>query len=272
MKACTILLASLLLATHAGVARAQAADTSRISRPGWSLERTMGTFIDDLYDAREFFPTRGEWTWVLTTHYAGRPDSVGPWRFPAAQTDSAIGFNGPVCDAFRSGDYVVLGTLVSRAGARPWRRVSGTRFVPPESGARSPVFVEWRREDERWVVASFGGEGDYMPPRPPDPALAPRGARAPLRLPLADTARVAAGAQWYESNEPITFAGYRLVKYGLPRQLQESDLERWGTLNGVDVYGERGSNPSIIEVVYLPVDRAGSFHAYQNEMGNGCAQ
>jgi hypothetical protein len=39
-----------------------------------------------------------------------------------------------------------------------WRRVRGNRFVPPGASASSAIFVEWRREGDRWVVSAFGDE------------------------------------------------------------------------------------------------------------------
>ena len=46
------------------------------------------------------------------------------------------------------------GTVVLRPGR--WRRVGGNRFVPPGAPASSPIFVEWRREGDAWVVAAAG--------------------------------------------------------------------------------------------------------------------
>jgi hypothetical protein len=48
-----------------------------------------------------------------------------------------------------------------------WRRVSGTRFVPPGETAASAIFVEWRREGSKWVVSSFGDESFSRLPLPP---------------------------------------------------------------------------------------------------------
>jgi len=155
--------------------------------------------------------------------------------------------DGPLCDVFPYAAYAMSGGNVDfdeRDLTRPWHRVGATRFVPPGRGARSPVFVEWRREDGRWVVSSLGGEEYVMPRllgRGVDEAIP--GPRVPLRLPLADTARIAAGAPWFERNEPISVAGRRLVKYGLPRTLVEGDIVRWGTLYGVGVYVEPASAP-----------------------------
>jgi hypothetical protein len=133
------------------------------------------------------------------------------------------------------------------------------------------VFVEWRREDDRWVVSSFGGEAWYAPPllgrRVGD--VVPDAQRAPLRLPFPASEPTAAGAAWFTGNQPIMVAGQRLLKYGLPRALGEGDVVRYGSLDGVGVYVEPQTRGTP-EVVYVVVSRAGEFQPYQNNMGNGC--
>jgi len=269
--------AAVIVLAYAGTSRARAQEPQTItsSQRGWSVDRTMRRFARGLGgEVRGYFPTRGEWTWVVTTHHRGGPDRVGVWRFPTAQTDSAIE-SGPLCDSFHAGDYAVLGTLIAPGidlrGDGEWRRVRGTRFVPDGAPAGSPVFVEWRREDGRWVISSFGGEGWYQPP-----LLGRRvgemvrdAQRSPLRLPLPASEPTAAGAEWFTDNRPILVNGHMLTKYGLPRVLGEGDVVRYGSLGGVGVYVEpRASrNP---EVVYVVVNRAGEFQPYQNNMGNGC--
>jgi len=239
------------------------------SHPGWSLRRTNREFMKQ-DDPRGFFPTRGEWSRVLTTHYKDAPDQVGVWRIPAAQTDSMMeGY--PLCGLFPFGKSAWQSTAddYDRALERRWRRVSATRFVPPGRPARWPVFVEWRREDGRWVVSALGGEEEHEPRvigRSLDEA-APE-IRSPLRLPLPAWQRVAAGEPWYENNEPISVAG-RLVKYGLPRVLREGDVVRWGTYRGVGVFVEPAASRRP-EVVYIPVDRTGTFQPYQNETDSFC--
>jgi hypothetical protein len=267
---------ALLLVLAPATAATQAGDTTDASRAGWSVDRTMREFVQDVGGpVRGYFPRRGDWTWVMTVHGREGRDHREIWRFPAAQSDSALAYTGPVCDSFSSGDYALGGTVVQHAHegrGRNWRRVGATRFVPPGRPAAFPVFVEWWREDGRWVISSFGGERYYAPRvlgRSPREAV--RGPRpVPLRLPLPDSAQVAAGAEWFVSNEPIPLAGRRLTRYGLPRQLRESDLQRWGVLRGVGIYVEAGTDARIPDVVYIPVDRTGSFQPYQNMMGNGC--
>ncbi len=236
----------------------------------------MREFTRDLPgDVHGYFPTRGEWEWVLTTRYPDGSRRRQVQRFPAAQTDAALAASGPLCDSFHSGDIIALGTVIYYAGGEweRWRRVGATRFVPPGRPATFPVFVEWRREDGRWVIAAVGEEGGYQPRLlGRDPGEAARFRRgAPLRLPLPDTARVAGGASWFENHLPITVGRDRLFKYGLPRLLNDGDVVRRGTVNGVGVYLEPEAEGPPWAVVYLPVDRAGTFQSYQNTVGNGCA-
>jgi hypothetical protein len=277
MRRCvTVAFAVILLASaRSSDVRAQGSQTVTGSHPGWSVDHTMRQFELDLGgDVRGYFPTRGEWTWVVTTHHPGGPDRMGVWRFPAVQTDSAIE-TGPLCDSFHSGDFAMLGTVIAPAvdsrGDGEWRRVRGTRFVPEGAPAGSPVFVEWRREDGRWVVSSFGGEGWYAPPLLGRPVgeVVRDGRRAPLRLPLPAGEPTAAGAAWFRDNRPIVVAGQRLLKYGLPRPLGEGDVVRYGSLEGVGVYVEPQSRGTP-GVVYVLVSRAGEFQPYQNNVGNGC--
>lgn len=256
-------------------AAAQPADTADTSQPGWSLARTMREFSNDVgNDVLGYFPTRGEWEWVTTVRYPNGTRRRHVHRFPAAQAEAALGPGGPVCHAFSAGDVAVLGTVIApdtgfTAGS--WRRVGATRFVPPRAPASSPVFVEWRREDARWVVAAFGENGSYREPRTgTDPFEAVRGPRgAPLRLPLPDSARVVAGLDWHRHNIPIVVSGIRRDRYSSHR-LKEGDVERWGSVQGVGVYVEAGSDHRKPEVVYLPVDREGTFASYQNMTGGGC--
>ncbi|HSU13859.1 hypothetical protein [Longimicrobium sp.] len=260
-----------VLAVRPASAAAQEDSAFSGSRPGWSLERTMREFARALGgDAPGFFPARGDWTWVVTRRYPEGRDRPTVWRFPAAQTDSAMAPGGPVCDSFHSGDSVMLGTLAD-AGDGPWRRVRGTRFVAPGRAAGSPVWVEWRREDGRWVVSAYGEEAGFVPRLPGRDAAEVASTRgdAPLRLPLPADAPVAAGAAWYESNAPIRVAGQRMTRWGLPRPLRDGEVVRYSKYEGVALYVEpevRG----IPRTVWVPVDRAGIFQQYVNQIGNGC--
>lgn len=223
----------------------------------------------------DFFTQRGPSTWVLTTR-TGAEARIGRWRFEHADLVPAMG-SGPLCETFsHGGDVISTESLMYRIlfDKRPWRRVGSTRFVPADAAARSPVFVEWRREGGQWVIASFGEEHrrDPGPPREPsgDGVMVRDAVKGPpLALPLPADAAVVAGLRWYEHNEPITVEGHRLVKYGLPRPLGEGEVRRIGSIAGVGVYRETGTTGTP-EVVYLPVSRDGIFQPYQNMTGDGC--
>lgn len=271
-----IAFATLLMAATAPAAAQQYSVETPGSQPGWTLERTMSAFLLHANEPRGFFPTRGDWAWVVTTHYTDRPDHVGIQRFRAEDADRAIAPGGPLCPTFNR-QVVDPSSITGSPRNGPWRRV-GTRFVPPGRGAGSPVFVEWRREDGRWVVSSFGEEEVYYPPSEAPGTVHRVGVRAgprgeALRLPLADSVRVAGGAEWFERKQPIVVAGYRLVMYGLPRTLGDGDVVRWGIFDGIPIYVEPMNLKSRApDAVYLPIDRAGMFQPYQNTAENPCAR
>ena len=259
------------------VALAAVATSARAQRPADGLEARMDAFLTALTEASPranltpFLPREGSWTWVATQRYDHRPDVVGRWRFDAAELATATGFDGPLCETFSlGGDAMVVGTLMHtiRVSDRRWRRVPGDRFVPADRGHGSRVFVQWRREDGRWVVSEVGDErfretpllgrevdavqmapGPYSPPRPPEE-------------------RYAAGLAWFEENQPLSVEGELLVKYGPGREMDPAELVRLGVKDGVPVYVERAvrTNP---EVVYLPIS-PGRFQPYQDTIGTGC--
>jgi hypothetical protein len=221
-----------------------------------------------------FFPSRGDWSWVRTMRNAPGGDRADVWRFGAAETRRAIGEGGPVCRTLDTGGGEigpVSGTLGfatwvqfwRNEGRRPWRRARGTRFVPPGAPIRSPVFVEWRREDGRWVVSALGDE-DYYAPRvlgevveqtSRDTALVPEGLG------------YAAAERWYIDNEPMLFAGSRYVKYGLPRPLDRAEVQRVGVRGRVSLYAEAGQGGPYMDVLYIAVS-PGQYQPYQY-FGNG---
>ena len=118
-------------------------------------------------DAREhedsaaaFFPRSGDFAWVETTHQRDG-DRVGIWRFPAA--DFRAAYRGPLTLE----DVLTVDSHGHRVGSfshqilirRPtWRRAPGNRFVPTDAPDSSPIYVQWRREDGRWVVSGIGDE------------------------------------------------------------------------------------------------------------------
>lgn len=238
-----------------------------------TLSARMHRFLDDVMGAPKdslaaYFPRRGDWTWYHTVHQDGAPDRLGVWRFPAAATRDAVRTCGPAWESFEfQPEGQPLGVLSSQVldhGTR-WRRVSGTRFVPPGAAAGGPVFVEWRREDGTWVVSAFGDESFRSRPLPGAVAgMVRRDTTGPL--PAAEA--FAAGQPWYERNEPIDFEGYRYIRYGGPRAMNPQDLAWIGVLGSIRVYtGPR--SPSIPPTLYLPV-AAGTYAPYVSHQAPIC--
>lgn len=238
-----------------------------------SLAARMQAFLAEVEDEPNtelaaYFPRHGDWTWVQTArdyNRGGRVAAVGIWRFPGAETVRAIGAGGPACMSF-DGPRGEFGPVEGRLGMQakmyegPWRRVRGNRFVPPGESARSPVFVEWRREGGQWVVSAFGDE-DYYVPR-----LLGSHANAFER----DTALVPENAafapeDWYE----ITIRGWQSPQVGAPRPLDRAQLTRVGVLRRVSVYVERGDGMDTAEILYLPL-APGRYQAYERPRPRPC--
>jgi len=210
-----------------------------------------------------FFPRRGDWTWTQVAEGAPPQHRVAVRRFAATETLRAIGRGGPACGSFLqfSGGVGAIETVlimrINRGGAR-WRRVAGNRFVPPGESARSPVFVQWRREDGRWVVSAFGDE-TYWSPRVLGEFRGGDAVRdTVLRLP--PTPVYAAEAPWYVNTEPITFEGIRYTKYGRPRAIADSLLMRVGRFGLIGVYAAKDDDDA--EILYIPV-APGEYQPYQ---------
>jgi hypothetical protein len=215
--------------------------------------------------AAAFFPRRGEWTWVqaLRDAPAGQPPSIR--RFAAADARAAIGERGPACWSFQRGNGAVgppetyLGMQAEMHGTR-WRRVRGNRFVPPGQSAASPVFVEWRREDGRWVLSSFGDVDHYGGPHVAGvPTYLVRDTASPLPpMPVYVT-----GEPWFVNNEYYVFEGRVYLKYGRPRPIDPALLHRVGRRGMVGVYAERGApGPyGVVLVLYFPT-APGEFQPY----------
>jgi hypothetical protein len=109
---------------------------------------------------RAFFPRTGHWTYVHTSHEADG-DRRGIWRFPGSETPRVIDYGGPIPHVFTINHHgQPIGLLVHQVMLRgaEWRRVAGNRYVPPGASARSPTFIEWRREGDSWVVSALGDE------------------------------------------------------------------------------------------------------------------
>ncbi|HEU4562024.1 MAG TPA: hypothetical protein VFS20_29625 [Longimicrobium sp.] len=189
--------------------------------------------------AAAFFPRRGDWTWTQVVEGAPPGRRSTAWRFAATETLRTIRPLGAVCASFQQ-----LETRVGGDRTR-WRRVAGNRFVPPGESARSPVFVQWRREDGRWVVSAFG-DVTYWSPR------VHRFGRPGLHVVPDTVLRLyAAEAPWYMENQTIYFEGRGYTQYGRPRAVADSLLTRVGRFGLIGVYIDKRGTTA--EVIYIPL-------------------
>jgi hypothetical protein len=238
------------------------------------LERRNEAFLRAVRDsAREsvaaFFPRNGDWTWMQTPEGAPPEHPVRVSRFAATETLTAIGGGGPACYSFWQSDggvgpvETVLVMRIMAEGTR-WRRVAGNRFVPPGESGRSPVFVQWRREDGRWVVSAFGDVTPWSPRLAGEFRGGDVVRDTVLRLP--PTPVYAAAAPWFVDNRSISFEGYPYLKYGLPRALADSLITRIGRFGRMGVYAAK--NDVVGEVLYIPV-APGEYQPYQAAHGRG---
>ncbi|HEX8829776.1 MAG TPA: hypothetical protein VF705_01335 [Longimicrobium sp.] len=236
---------------------------------------------DSLEAVRGYFPRRGDWTWISTEHGAGIPRREGRWRFTGAETLRALRNGAPVCESFRQagGEYGPLaGTLADalREHGTAWRHVRGTRFAPRASARRPYTYVEWRREDGRWVIATLADEAFLYPDSPSTPLDRPLIPAARREVSLlrpgvfAPTEGYAGGEAWYEQHLPIEFDGLRYFEYGLPRPLADHELARVGSLGPIGLYREAGTTgtPSHLYVPvrpgeYVPFQTFGPFRCHQ---------
>ncbi|HET7464103.1 MAG TPA: hypothetical protein VFJ82_22795 [Longimicrobium sp.] len=219
---------------------------------------------------RRFFPRSGDWSYTHTVHLPGGDVRVQRWVFPAAQTSLLFGFGkegkapavDPVTESFEiiyEGQRIgMLIEVIMRTSSR-WRLVGGNRFVPPGAPASYPVYVEWRKEQGRWVISSFGDES-WEGPRVLGYAIGDvtRG----RGLPDPPRPAYAAGEPWLVSDEPITFEEQRYVKYGQPREITPDVLEQVGWHGDIRVYAERG-HACMPAVLYVPI----APDSYQPYMG-----
>jgi hypothetical protein len=243
---------------------------ARAQAPDAALTARMRAFVQAATHAPNdsvaaFFPRRGDWTWVRTSRAHDRrgPPRVGTWRFSGPETLRAIDTGGPACESFDGpggiGPYEGRFGMQTRLHRGPWRRVRGTRFVPAGESAASPVFVEWRREDGRWVVSALGDADVYFP------RVLGRHVPPGWR----DTVGVAedaafAPADWYV----IPLNGMRYTKYGNPRPLDEADrarLVRIGLYERVSVFATREDAdwPALVYLLTSP----GQFQPYEAPHG-----
>lgn len=265
--------AALLLATAHGVPAQELNrrdDAALLARTRAFLHAVENDTIEAV---RGYFPRRGDWTWISTEHGPGFPRREGRWRFPGAETLRAIWNGAPVCESLRQagGEYgpqagTLADALMEHGSA--WRHVRGTRFAPRASSRRRYTYVEWRREDGRWVIATLADEVFlYRHPaqRPVlgHPLVPAARREVSLLRPgvFAPTQGYAGGEPWYEQHLPIEFDGYRYLKYGLPRPIADHELARVGSLGRIGLYREAGTTGTPAHL-YVPV-RSGEYVPFQ---------
>ncbi len=133
--------------------------------------------------------------------------------------------------------------------------------TPPEP-PQPPVVVDESR-DIRVCVVENGMlteiTGRYNPATG-DTMVA--GQRFSERYPA--TTGYAAGTTWYINNETITFGDRRYAKFGLPRVVGVTEVNRLGDFQGVTVFAEPGATGTP-DVIYVPVRPGCEFQAYQLE-------
>lgn len=160
-----ILLLAAVLSAASGSLAGQQHDATRAEEHVSSLDARMQAFLravrrTDADSISAFFPRAGDWSYVHTAHERGR-DRVGVRRFRGPEARSAIGAGGPLWASFEI-EYEAqrIGLFAHQVMHRgtAWRRVRGSRFVPPGASASSAIFVEWRREGGEWVISAFGDE------------------------------------------------------------------------------------------------------------------
>jgi hypothetical protein len=270
-------LLAALLAALALPLRAQEPDSlPAADASAATLEERMDAFLKAVdrgieRRAADFFPRDGHFTWVRTTHYPSG-SHVGFWRFRASEVAKAVETCGPLMGSF---EFLPHGQPVGgfyhqmMESDSTWRRVRGNRFVARSGMAKTPAFVEWRREAGRWVISSFGDEG-YRADAGRKPMLG-----VPAWQVVRDTSAAhsrddvyATGVRWQERNLPmITFDGYRYLRYGIPRPIESRELAWIARIGPVRVYAARGDRAG--EVLYVPTDR-GVYQPFQSERSPSC--
>lgn len=75
----------------------------------------------------------------------------------------------------------------------------------------------------------------------------------------------ASKAGWYINNEEVPYKTAKFVKYGLPRVLGSTEVERTGEYGGVGIYTEAGLPANEVEVIYIPVRSGCEFQPYQRK-------
>ena len=226
-----------------------------------TLHGRMNAFLGSLMaegemEPHEYFAGRGSWTWFNTDG-----GQVGVHRFPSGETRRALESYCPLRDSFvLQPEGQPMGGLIGHALKNPsgWRRVRGTRFVPPGAPAASPTFIEWRQEDGRWVVSAFGDESPRGRDRISDDAPNTVRRDPPGRLESRED------DTWYTGDGPIHFDGRRWFLNGARRVVSQELLRRVGSLGRVPVYAESGSGiPDVLYVAVGPGPEVAPYQTYQ---------
>jgi hypothetical protein len=101
------------------------------------------------------------------------------------------------------------------------------------------------------------GQGDTL--------VAIAGERRPFASVYSSAAPAYASSEnWYIRSVPMTFAGRKYVKFGLPRVLDAAQLTRVGDFSGVGVFAETGAEAPQ-EVLYVPLRPGCEFQPYQQQ-------
>ena len=264
-----------LASSHLPAARAQAVPAG--------LQRRMNAFttalrrMEPMVRIAGFFPRQGEWELIEAPVNAVAPgiDATLRHRVAADSTLAAISEGSDICDEFGgvTGDVGAYeGTLVMTAmySRRPWRYVGHLRFVSPGSSAAGPIYVEWRREAGAWVVSRIGAAYWYFP------KVAGRLAGSVMTRDtmegrwLAAERRFATPQPWFRDRRPILLGdGPRYLEYGLPRQIDDSLLMRFGSIGVVPVFIEPAADHERPEVVYV-LTGPGEYQPYQRFGNSVC--
>jgi hypothetical protein len=128
-----------------------------------SLEAAMAGFIDalsrkDVPAFLEFFSRNKPFRFIGTIQPKRQVDLV---RFDALarELNARDVDRGWYSVLFDGGPDDSLALTIEDPARRPWRRVKGQKFVPPDDDDDSTLFITWRKENGRWVVDAIGYPG-----------------------------------------------------------------------------------------------------------------
>jgi len=116
----------------------------------------------------EFFPETGDIIYRHTRH-TSRGDEVVVRRYSAAEIPAALEYGGPLWASFQfqfEGQPIGLLTQQVMVRTGRWDRHGESRFVPPGADYQSSTYVEWRREESRWVISELADESFVDGPLP----------------------------------------------------------------------------------------------------------